>query len=54
MSENTIVHYYMSDSFDPNRYRGIRFNDPKFNVEWPCDPKVISDKDLNIPDFIDV
>ena len=52
MSENTIVHYYMSDSFNPNRYRGIRFNDPKFNVEWPCDPKVISDKDLNIPDFI--
>ena len=52
MSENTIVHYYMSDSFNPNSYRGIRFNDPKFNVEWPSDPKVISDKDLNIPDFI--
>lgn len=53
MKDNTIVHYYMGDSFSPNTYRGFRYNDPKFSVKWPCEPKVISEKDLNFPDFED-
>lgn len=53
MEDNTIVHYYMGDSFSPNSYRGFRYNDPKFSVEWPCKPKVISEKDLTYPDFED-
>jgi len=53
MSDNTVVHYYMSDSFEPNSYRGIRYNDPKFNFKWPHEPKVISDKDRDLPDFFD-
>ena len=51
MSDNTIVHYYMGDSFSPETYRGIRYNDSMFSVKWPCEPKVISTKDLNIPDY---
>ncbi|MCW8899147.1 MAG: dTDP-4-dehydrorhamnose 3,5-epimerase family protein [Gammaproteobacteria bacterium] len=53
MDDNTIVHYYMGDSFSPNTYHGFRYNDPMFSVEWPCEPQVISEKDLNFPDFID-
>ena len=53
LSENTIVHYYMGDYFNPNTYKGIRYNDPKFAVEWPHEPLVISEKDLNLPDFYD-
>ena len=53
MEDNTIVHYYMGDAFSPNTYKGIRYNDPMFSVEWPCEPRVISDKDLNFPDFKD-
>ena len=52
MSENTIVHYYMGDSFSPDTYHGIRYNDPMFSVDWPCEPKIISEKDLNIPDYL--
>jgi len=52
MSENTIVHYYMGDSFSPDTYHGIRYNDPMFLVDWPCEPKIISEKDLNIPDYL--
>ena len=52
MDDNTIVHYYMGDSFSKNTYKGIRYNDPMFSVKWPCEPKVISDKDLNFSDFI--
>ena len=52
MSENTIVHYYMGDSFSLNTYHGIRYNDPMFSVDWPFEPKVISQKDLNISDYL--
>ena len=52
MEDNTIVHYYMGDSFSPNTYQGIRYNDPAFSVKWPCEPKLISEKDINLPDFI--
>ncbi|MBC8227527.1 MAG: dTDP-4-dehydrorhamnose 3,5-epimerase family protein [Gammaproteobacteria bacterium] len=51
MSNNTIVHYYMGDSFNSDSYRGIRYNDPYFSVEWPNKPKFISKKDLTLPDF---
>lgn len=51
MAHNTIVHYYMGDFFKPESYKGFRYNDPKFKVEWPAKPKVISDKDMNFPNF---
>ena len=53
LENNTIVHYYMNDSYNPNTYRGIRYNDPAFSFEWPHEPEIISKKDLNLPDFID-
>ena len=51
LEDNTIVHYYMGDSFKPNSYAGIRYNDPKFAFKWPFEPKIISEKDLNIEDY---
>ena len=51
MRDNTIVHYYMSDSFSPDTYRSIRYNDLTFSVDWPCEPKIISEKDLNVSDY---
>ena len=51
MSENTIVHYYMGDFFKESSYGGIRYNDPSFSVKWPCEPDIISEKDLNFGDF---
>jgi dTDP-4-dehydrorhamnose 3,5-epimerase len=53
LENNTIVHYYMNDYYNPNTYKGLRFNDPFFSFKWPYEPKIISEKDLNIPDFID-
>jgi len=51
MSDQTIVHYYMADFFNPDTYKGIRYNDPAFDVDWPCAPNIISDRDLNLPDY---
>jgi dTDP-4-dehydrorhamnose 3,5-epimerase len=54
MADKTVVHYYMGDFFTPDTYRGIRYNDPEFKVEWPCEPKIISDRDMNFPDYQEV
>jgi dTDP-4-dehydrorhamnose 3,5-epimerase len=49
--DNTIVHYYMGDYFKPESYSGFRYNDPYFNLQWPREPAVISDRDAAFPDF---
>ena len=49
--ENTWVLYYHSEFYTPGVESGIRYNDPFFKFKWIAEPKVISEKDLNIPDF---
>ena len=36
----------------PESERGIRYDDPSFNFQWPAKPEIISEKDLNHPNFI--
>ncbi len=49
VAPDTVVHYYMSELYTPGSYRGFCYNDPSFNFEWPAKPKVISDRDKNLP-----
>jgi dTDP-4-dehydrorhamnose 3,5-epimerase len=51
IEDNTVIHYYMSEFYDPNSYRGFCYNDPFFSFEWPCEPKIISEKDLAYSNF---
>ena len=51
MNSNTIVHYYMSEIYAPASYVGFRFDDPTFAFCWPAAPRLISDKDLNLPTY---
>jgi dTDP-4-dehydrorhamnose 3,5-epimerase len=51
LENHTIVQYYMGDRFAPDSYRGFRYDDPFFDVQWPAPPSVISVKDLNLPTF---
>ncbi|MBF0430813.1 MAG: dTDP-4-dehydrorhamnose 3,5-epimerase family protein [Fibrobacteria bacterium] len=48
---NTCVHYYMSEFYHPGSYRGFRYNDPFFNITWPREPEMISEKDKGYSDF---
>lgn len=48
---STVVHYYMSEVYSPQAYRGFRYNDPAFGFNWPMAPSVISEKDRRWPDF---
>ena len=52
LEDNTVIHYYHSVPYVPESERGIRYNDKSFNFKWPFEPKIISDKDLNHPDYI--
>ena len=51
MEDNCLIHYYCSQPYMPEAERGIRYNDPAFKFEWPTEPTVISEKDLNHPDY---
>jgi dTDP-4-dehydrorhamnose 3,5-epimerase len=51
MAPDTVVHYYMGDYFRPETYSGFRYNDPTFNISWPHEIKVISERDASFPDF---
>jgi dTDP-4-dehydrorhamnose 3,5-epimerase len=51
--ENTIVHYYMSELYAPDSYKGFSYKDPEFGFVWPSEVKHISEKDDNLPNFID-
>lgn len=47
LKDNTIVHYITNKKYNQSLERGIRYDDPKFNVKWPIKPKKISFKDQN-------
>ncbi len=51
LKDNTIVHYYCSQNYNPKAEKGIRYNDKKFNIKWPKKPNIISKKDLKHKDF---
>ena len=42
-SPDTVVHYYMSEMFNPGADRGIRYDDPAFGFRWPRTPRLISE-----------
>ena len=47
LKKNTLVLYYMSDYYKPNKSLGIRYDDPKLKIKWPSKPRVISKRDKN-------
>ena len=52
LSDNSEIHYMVSEFYSPTHERGIRWNDPTFAIEWPMAPRVISEKDAGHPDFV--
>lgn len=52
LEADSEVYYLVSEFYEPTAEKGIRWNDPAFNIEWPItDNLVISDKDRAWPDF---
>ena len=52
IADNTEVMYLVSEFYHPENARGVRWNDPRFEIEWPISQDVIiNDRDANYPDF---
>jgi dTDP-4-dehydrorhamnose 3,5-epimerase len=51
LMDDTEVLYQMSEFFHAECAVGIRWNDPLFDIDWPGEIAVISDRDARYPDF---
>ncbi|MDH5675419.1 MAG: dTDP-4-dehydrorhamnose 3,5-epimerase [Myxococcales bacterium] len=51
LTDDTEAFYLVDAFYAPQSERIVRFDDPKFAIEWPAPPVVLSDKDKNAPDF---
>jgi dTDP-4-dehydrorhamnose 3,5-epimerase len=51
LTDDTEAFYFVDEFYAPECERGVRWNDPRFHLEWPIAPVIISDKDANQRDF---
>jgi dTDP-4-dehydrorhamnose 3,5-epimerase len=51
LKDDTEALYLVTEFYAPELERGIRWNDPRFNIQWPFEPTTVSDKDQNHLDF---
>ena len=51
LEDNSEIFYQMSEFYHPESARGVRWNDPAFSIQWPLPISIISDRDLEFPDF---
>jgi dTDP-4-dehydrorhamnose 3,5-epimerase len=51
LADDTEAFYFVDQFYSPEYERGVRYNDPNFNLQWPIAPVVVSDKDKTHRDF---
>jgi len=49
LEDRTEMYYMTSAFYTPGVARGMRFDDPAFNIQWPLKATVVSDQDRNWP-----
>ena len=51
LEDDTEVFYQMSNWFSPEHAKGIKWNDEEFDIKWPIQNVIISDKDKMYEEF---
>lgn len=51
LTDNTEIFYQMSEFYHPESAKGVRWDDPAFDIQWPADERIISAKDRQYADF---
>ncbi len=51
LTDSTEVFYQMSTPYVPESATGVAWDDPAFNIHWPEQPKIISQRDQSYPEF---
>lgn len=55
LEADSQIHYQMTVPHVPSAYRGVRWDDPAFAIQWPAPPgreRIISDRDRDFPDYL--
>jgi len=51
LEDETEVFYQMSEFYNTESARGVRWDDPAFQIAWPEKVEVISERDRSYPNF---
>lgn len=51
LTDESEILYQMSEFYNPEAGRGVRWNDPSFQIAWPEKVEVISERDRTYADF---
>ena len=51
LQDDTEAFYFVDEFYAPDVERGIRWNDPTFQIDWPVAPREVSEKDAQHRDF---
>ncbi len=51
LEDDSVVEYQVSQYHNTDFESGIRFDDPDFNIQFPVEIDMVSDKDRSWPDF---
>lgn len=50
LEPDSDVVYQIAPAYRPGHDAGVRWNDPAFGIDWPAQPKLISERDASYPD----
>lgn len=51
LEDNSEVYYPVTQFYTPGAERGLRWDDPSFNIKWPVEVTLVSEKDRSHMDF---
>jgi dTDP-4-dehydrorhamnose 3,5-epimerase len=51
LDDDTELFYQMSETYHAEAAAGVRWNDPRFGIEWPIPSPIVSERDAAFPDF---
>jgi len=52
LSDHCEVLYQISQYYQPDAARGVRWDDPAFGINWPISAPILSDRDRSFGDFV--
>jgi len=52
LETDTEVFYQMNSVFSEFGQSGVRWDDQSFKIQWPGEPRIISERDMNYPDYV--
>lgn len=51
LADDTMVYYQMGEFYTPGAGAGIRYDDAAFQIAWPIEEKILSEKDRAWPGY---